>query len=113
MPRISFECPSKLVGDPTPLRYRNSHVLPQHSTSIIVRIMYAYTVIMYTARNDCLFWRQDDGRHFSRALDKSGRNITPALWTRIQVKLDLLNACTSLEDLRVPPSNRLEKLRGD
>jgi len=35
------------------------------------------------------------------------------LWTRVQAKLDLLNASTTLEDLRVPPSNRLEKLRGD
>jgi len=44
---------------------------------------------------------------------KTARKITPALWARIQAKLDLLNASTSLEDLRVPPSNRLEKLRGD
>jgi proteic killer suppression protein len=35
------------------------------------------------------------------------------LWSRIQHKLDLLNACTSIEDLRIPPAHRLEKLRGD
>jgi proteic killer suppression protein len=35
------------------------------------------------------------------------------LWSRVQAKLDVLNASTTLEDLRVPPSNRLEKLRGD
>ena len=35
------------------------------------------------------------------------------LWGRVQSKLDLLNACTSIEDLRVPPANRLEKLKGD
>ncbi|MGH7664521.1 MAG: type II toxin-antitoxin system RelE/ParE family toxin [Gemmatimonadaceae bacterium] len=29
------------------------------------------------------------------------------------VKLRMLNAATSLEDLRVPPGNRLEKLVGD
>ncbi|NKC13706.1 MAG: type II toxin-antitoxin system RelE/ParE family toxin [Gammaproteobacteria bacterium] len=28
-------------------------------------------------------------------------------------KLDVLNAATSIADLRSPPSNRLEKLRGD
>ena len=28
-------------------------------------------------------------------------------------KLDVLNAATSVSDLRSPPSNRLEKLRGD
>jgi toxin HigB-1 len=44
---------------------------------------------------------------------KSARRIAQVLWTRVQTKLDLLNASTSLEDLRVPPSNRLEKLRGN
>ena len=44
---------------------------------------------------------------------KAARRITQALWARVQAKLDLLNASTTLEDLRVPPSNRLEKLRGD
>jgi proteic killer suppression protein len=28
-------------------------------------------------------------------------------------KLDMLNAATRLDDLRVPPGNRLEALRGD
>jgi proteic killer suppression protein len=44
---------------------------------------------------------------------KAARRIARALWTRVQVKLDLLNASSTLEDLRVPPSNRLEKLRGE
>ena len=44
---------------------------------------------------------------------KAARGIGRELWGRLQQKLDLLNACTSIEDLRVPPSNRLEKLRGD
>lgn len=44
---------------------------------------------------------------------KAARRIAQALWGRIQVKLDLLNASTKLEDLRAPPSNRLEKLRGN
>jgi proteic killer suppression protein len=44
---------------------------------------------------------------------KPSRKIAQSLWTRVQAKLDLLNASTTLEDLRVPPSNRLEKLRGD
>jgi toxin HigB-1 len=44
---------------------------------------------------------------------KAARRIAPALWTRVQAKLDLLNASATLEDLRVPPSNRLEKLRGN
>ena len=32
---------------------------------------------------------------------------------RAKRKLESLNAASRLEDLRVPPSNRLEKLRGD
>ena len=44
---------------------------------------------------------------------KAARRIQRELWDRVQRKLDLLNACTSLEDLRTPPANRLEKLRGD
>jgi toxin HigB-1 len=44
---------------------------------------------------------------------KAARKIAQLLWRRAQTKLDLLNASTTLEDLRVPPSNRLEKLRGD
>jgi proteic killer suppression protein len=44
---------------------------------------------------------------------KIARRIAAASWTRIQAKLDLLNASSTLEDLRVPPSNHLEKLRGN
>lgn len=44
---------------------------------------------------------------------KAARRIQPESWSRVQRKLDLLNASTSIEDLRIPPANRLEKLRGD
>jgi proteic killer suppression protein len=44
---------------------------------------------------------------------KAARKLPRELWNRIQQKLDLLNACTSVEDLRAPPANRLEKLKGD
>ncbi|MGC1371888.1 MAG: type II toxin-antitoxin system RelE/ParE family toxin [Candidatus Sulfotelmatobacter sp.] len=44
---------------------------------------------------------------------KAARRIQRALWRRIQIRLDLLNACSTLDDLRIPPANRLEKLRGD
>jgi proteic killer suppression protein len=44
---------------------------------------------------------------------KAARRISRELWGRVQQKLDLLNASTSIDDLRVPPANRLEKLRGD
>lgn len=44
---------------------------------------------------------------------KAARRIAQSLWPRIQTKLDLLNASTVLADLKVPPSNRLEKLRSE
>jgi proteic killer suppression protein len=43
---------------------------------------------------------------------KAARRIPQLLWARIEAKLDLVNGSISSEDLRVPPSNRLEKLRG-
>ena len=44
---------------------------------------------------------------------KAARRIPRELWERIQVKLDSMNAATALLDLRSPPSNRLEALRGN
>jgi len=44
---------------------------------------------------------------------KAARKLPRDLWGRIRRKLDLLNASTSMDDLRIPPSNRLEKLKGD
>ncbi len=43
---------------------------------------------------------------------KAARRIPKQLWPRVRDKLDMLNASRFVEDLRVPPSNRLEKLRG-
>mgnify|MGYP000036762781 CR=1 FL=1 len=41
------------------------------------------------------------------------KGLPPAIAQRAFDKLRLLHAATSLEDLRVPPSNRLEKLKHD
>ena len=43
---------------------------------------------------------------------KAARKLPRQLWDRIRDKLDILNASQTIEDLRVPPANRLEKLRG-
>ena len=45
--------------------------------------------------------------------DKPSRNIPPDLESRLFRKLQLLDDSSSDADLRVPPSNHLEKLRGD
>ncbi len=50
----------------------------------------------------------------TEALYRTGRNKR---WTNIAKvalrKLDMLNAAAVLTDLRIPPANRLEALRGD
>ncbi len=44
---------------------------------------------------------------------KEARSVSKALWPVAHRKLDMLNAAHDLLDLRVPPGNKLEKLRGD
>jgi proteic killer suppression protein len=46
-------------------------------------------------------------------LDRSSRNIPADLETRLFRKLQLIDDATSDADLRVPPSNHFEKLRGN
>lgn len=45
---------------------------------------------------------------------KKARKVCPRnLWNVARRKLDLVDSATSLDDLRVPPNNRLEVLVGD
>ena len=44
---------------------------------------------------------------------KAARRIARELWPNVRRKLDQLDAITRLEDLRVPPGNRLHGLGGD
>lgn len=45
---------------------------------------------------------------------KQARKLLPeALWRVAQRKLDQLDAAADLRDLRAPPGNRLEELKGD
>jgi proteic killer suppression protein len=45
---------------------------------------------------------------------KNARKICPqTLWKVARRKLDLLNAAVALDDLKIPPGNRLEALKGD
>jgi proteic killer suppression protein len=41
------------------------------------------------------------------------RRFSPQIADRALAKLRLLDAATSVEDLRLPPGNRLEQLRGE
>lgn len=44
---------------------------------------------------------------------KTARGIPRPLWPVIRRKLDQIDAVTRLEDLKVPPGNRLHALSGD
>jgi proteic killer suppression protein len=44
---------------------------------------------------------------------KDARRLPKPLWPLIRRKLDAVHAARTLADLRVPPGNRLEALRGD
>lgn len=44
---------------------------------------------------------------------RESKVIPPQARERALSKLMVLNAATNIEDLRAPPGNRLEKLRGD
>jgi proteic killer suppression protein len=44
---------------------------------------------------------------------KAIRRIPPDIRSTAERKLDLVNAAHDLEDLRVPPGNRLEALKGE
>lgn len=44
---------------------------------------------------------------------KAARKVDKALWPVVRRKLDMLNAAAQLDDLRAPPGNRLEALKGD
>ncbi len=49
---------------------------------------------------------------FNGVNSKVARAIPKAMWPVAVRKLDLLNAAHDLRDLRVPPGNRLEGLKG-
>ena len=50
---------------------------------------------------------------FNGLSNKHSRAFPKALWSVARRKLDMLNAASIVEDLRVPPGNRLEALGGD
>ena len=50
---------------------------------------------------------------FNGATTRAARTIDKSIWPVVRRKLDMLNAATAVQDLRVPPGNRLEALKGD
>ena len=51
---------------------------------------------------------------FNGRATRKARSVCPqAVWAVAARKLDLLDSADTIEDLRVPPGNRLEALSGD
>lgn len=48
-----------------------------------------------------------------RDLKRTRKTCPQSIWKVARRKLDQINQATSLNDLRAPPANRLESLRGD
>jgi toxin HigB-1 len=44
---------------------------------------------------------------------KARKRLNPVLWEKAQTKLDMVNRAHRLDDLRIPPNNKLEKLERD
>ena len=60
------------------------------------------------------FLNQSTEDIFNGVNSKAARKACPQkLWSIAVRKLDLLDSVVSLEDLRIPPGNRLEALSGD
>ena len=55
------------------------------------------------------------GDRGTRELFKRGRcrKLPPDIWRRVLRKLEMIDKAESLNDLKVPPGNRLEPLKGD
>jgi len=48
-----------------------------------------------------------------RFFTTGSRRLPPAIRKRAAMRLTQINAATAIDDLRLPPSNRLEAMKGD
>ncbi len=56
------------------------------------------------------FADKETERTFKREVS---RRLAPDIQRKARIKLEILDAAEVLQDLRIPPSNRLEKLSGE
>ena len=72
-----------------------------------------YTLIWYIISVIINFKDQATQDVFHGVSSKKALKIPGNIWIVTQRKLDMLNAARDPRDLRVPPNNRLEALKGD
>lgn len=71
------------------------------------------SVIVYSGDVIRSFADQATEDLFDHANTRSARRFPRAVWPIIHRKLDALEAAVTLQDLRSPPGNRLERLKGE
>lgn len=57
--------------------------------------------------------RASEDLFYGRSTKAARKRLPQALWGTAAKKLDALDSATVLDDLRIPPGNRLEALSGD
>lgn len=50
---------------------------------------------------------------YGRSTKAARKKLPQSLWKKASIKLDAVDSAGRLDDLRIPPGNRLEALRGD
>jgi proteic killer suppression protein len=69
-----------------------------------------YDILIYVIKS---FGNKTAEDIFNGDNTKEARKLPNALWNIAIRKLDQLNAAVSLNDLKIPPGNRLEALKGN
>ena len=86
----------------------------RHWSRSISRLrVYAYTVFVYDSPVIRSFADDATEHVFYDEATKAARRLPKVLWPVIRRKLDAVHAARALDDLRAPPGNRLEALKGD
>jgi proteic killer suppression protein len=50
---------------------------------------------------------------YGRSTKAARKKLPASLWRKAAMKLDAIDSAGALDDLRIPPGNRLEALKGD
>jgi len=82
------------------------------SVSLAFQPINGYPVVGYNDRVIQSFGDAATGHIFYAEDTKQARMIPKALWPAVRRKLSYVHAAATLGDLRVPPGNRLEGLKG-
>lgn len=96
----------RLLNLPVLVDYYN----PEGGQVELLSCTYGVKSLSYGVILDCADQTTED--IYNGTDSKAARRIPQTIWKIAIRKLDMLNAASDLRDLRVPPANRLEALKG-